>query len=310
MKNFKALDGKTIYFQEWLPVEEPQAVVQIIHGMAEHSGSYEELSLYLVKRGYAVYCNDHRGHGQTAGNQEDYGYLADNDGWQLLLDDLHQLSDIISDKYHHVPFFLYGHSMGSSLAQGYLLEWGESVDGVILSGTPIQSGILLSIGKKIAKREISKNGARYRSRRLSDLSFGSYNRKFKKPETAYDWLSRDKEKVAAYIADPYCGGTFTSGFFYDMMGGMQSLCNTDKMKNIPHDLAFLFITGERDAVNSNARGVWKRIQFYERHGFFDIEAIFYPDSRHDLKLELNREMIFADMVTWLKSKVTDWLKQS
>ncbi|MDP8323146.1 MAG: lysophospholipase [Candidatus Stygibacter australis] len=310
MKNFKAEDGKTIYYQSWLPEGEPQAVVQIVHGMAEHSGSYSELANFLTENGIAVYCHDQRGHGQTAGTEEDYGYLADKNGWQLLLEDIHQFTEIIKKSHKKLLHFIYGHSMGSSLAQNYIREWGEDIDGVLLSGIPVQSMLLMKLGEMIAKYEIRKFGSRYRSKRLAALSFGSYNRKFKHPETAYDWVSRDKEKVAAYIADPWCGGTFTSGFFADMLGGMIELSKSSMMKNIPHDLSFLFMAGEQDATNSNGKSVWKIIDFYERHGFFDIEAIFYPECRHDLKLELNREMFFADILTWLQGKIADWLKQS
>ena len=308
MEKLKAFDGKTLFYQYWLPEGEPQAVIQIVHGMAEHSGSYCEMAEYLVQQGFAVYCHDQRGHGQTAGSKEEYGFLAEKDGWQLLLSDIHQITDLIKSTHNNFSVYLYGHSMGSVLAQGYIRKWGEDIEGVLLSGVPVQSSLMQKIGRWIARKEVNKFGARHRSKRLSALSFGSYNRKFHKPETAFDWLSRDKEKVAAYIADPWCGGTFTSGFFADLLGGILDLQKNAEMKNIPHDLSFLFFTGERDAVNSNSRGVWKMIDFYERHGFRDLEAIFYPDCRHDLKLELNREMIFADMVTWLQSKINDILK--
>ncbi|MCF7913047.1 MAG: lysophospholipase [Candidatus Cloacimonetes bacterium] len=308
MKKLKAFDGKTIYYQNWLPAGRPQAIVQIVHGMAEHSGSYQELAEYFVKRDIAVFCHDQRGHGHTAGSKEDYGYLADQDGWQLLLSDIHQLTDVIKSAYFDLPIYLYGHSMGSILVQGYIRRWGADIEGVLMSGMPVQSSLLQKIGCWIAKKEMQKCGARHRSKRLSALSFGKYNRKFHKPETAYDWLSRDKEKVAAYIADPWCGGTFSSGFFADMLGGILDLQKSAGMKDIPHNLAFLFFTGERDATNSNGKRIWEVINFYERHGFYDLEAIFYPDCRHDLKLELNREMIFADMLTWLDSKIRIWKK--
>ena len=310
MKNFIAEDGKSIYYQTWLPEGKPKAIVQIVHGMAEHSGSYSELAVFLTANGIAVYCHDQRGHGSTAGIREDYGYLADTEGWQLLLNDIHQFTGIIRESHPKLLRFLYGHSMGSALVQQYIINWGEEIDGVILSGMPVQSMMMMKLGKMVANYEMRKYGARHRSKSLSALSFGSYNRKFKHPKTAFDWLSRDKEKVAAYVADPWCGGTFTAGFFADMLGGMIGLTKSSMTKNIPHDLSFLFLSGERDAANSNAKQVWKIINFYERHGFFDIEAIFYPECRHDLKLELNREMIFSDMVTWLQGKIADWLKQS
>jgi alpha-beta hydrolase superfamily lysophospholipase len=308
MKNLDSIDGKTLYYQVWEPEVKTKAVVQIVHGMAEHSGSYAEIAVFLSQHGYKVYCHDQRGHGKTAGSRRDYGYIADEMGWQLLLEDIHIISSMIRSEQQLMPLFIYGHSMGSLLTQHYIRHWGEEIDGVLLSGTPVQSALLLAIGRKIAEREIHQNGGRSRSQRLCDLTFGNYNRKFKQTKTPYDWLSRDKEKVAAYIADEYCGGTFTAGFFLDLISGMQLLRGKDNLHKIPHNLAFLFITGERDAANANAKGIWKLIDEYERCGFFDLEAIFYPEFRHDLKLELNREMVFNDMVTWLNEKVREFNK--
>jgi len=310
MEKLIADDQTRIYYRKWLPENKPLAVIQIVHGMAEHSGCYQELAEYFQKEGFALYSNDHRGHGKTTVNVENYGHLADDVTWQTLLEDLKLLNDLIKNRYPDIPVFIYGHSMGSALAEGFIRKWGDDIDGIILSGIPDQSNLMLIIGKMVARHEIKKHGAANRSKLLSKMSFGKFNKQFKNPQTSYDWLSRDQQKVEEYIEDPFCGGTFTSKFFYEMLSGIYDLKNSPEIRNVPHDLAFLFIAGEKDPANANGKGTWRRINYYERHGFFDIEAIFYPDSRHDLKLELNREMIFSDMVTWIKSKLEDWHKQA
>ena len=308
MGNFIATDHKVIFFQKWETDKMPIAVVQIFHGMAEHGGCYNELAAYLNEAGIAVFASDHRGHGKTIKSDQEYGHIDANTGWNTILDDLHQLNQKIRYDYSDIPIFIYGHSMGSFLARAYITKWGNEIDGVILSATNGHQAILNWMAKKLANWECGKYGALHRSKRLSDMSFGSYNKNFTPNRTAFDWLSRDEKKVDAYIADPRCGGTFSSGFFSALLHGIDSIYDPTNIKHIPRDMSFLFLTGERDPINGFASRIWSAIDTYERFGLFDVEAIFYPKCRHDLKLELNREVIFKDIVTWINGKLKEWKK--
>jgi len=308
MGNFIATDQKMIFFQKWVTDIKPVAVVQIFHGMAEHSGCYDELAAYLNEAGIAVFASDHRGHGKTVNSDEEYGHIDADTGGDMILEDLHQLNQQIRKDFTHIPIFIFGHSMGSFLARAYIAKWGHEIDGVILSATNGPQPILTWLGKKIADWECRKYGASHRSKRLSDMSFGSYNKKFAPNRTAFDWLSRDEKKVDAYIADPRCGGTFSSGFFAAMLHGIKTLYDPANIKHIPHDMCFLFLTGERDPVSGFASRIWCAINTYEKFGLFDVEAVFYAQCRHDLKLELNREVIFKDIVTWISGKLKEWKK--
>lgn len=108
MKKYKAFDGKTISYREWLPKDKPKGLIQIIHGMAEHSGCYDEIGNYLSKEGFAVFCHDQRGHGNTAIEDEDYGFIAEQKGWQLLLEDAKRFNELIKKQFK-LPVILYGH---------------------------------------------------------------------------------------------------------------------------------------------------------------------------------------------------------
>ena len=88
---FKTSDGIQIFTYRWMP-DEASAVkgtVQVAHGMAEHAARYERFAGSLTKAGYAVYANDHRGHGKTAGSQDAVGYFADEHGWEKVVEDMH-----------------------------------------------------------------------------------------------------------------------------------------------------------------------------------------------------------------------------
>jgi alpha-beta hydrolase superfamily lysophospholipase len=103
-----------------------KAVVQIAHGAAEHSLRYGRLAEFLAEHGYVVYANDHRGHYMTAGSLENAG-KAGPDGWNGMVRDLKQLTDLIQKENPGLPAFLFGHSMGSFLAQQYIQNWGEGL---------------------------------------------------------------------------------------------------------------------------------------------------------------------------------------
>jgi alpha-beta hydrolase superfamily lysophospholipase len=198
-----------------------KGAVQIAHGMAEHAGRYERFADALTKAGYAVYANDHRGHGKTAGSQKEVGYFADENGWEKVVDDMHTLTGIIKKECPKKPFFLFGHSMGSFLSRHYSMLYAKELTGLVLSGTGGDPGALGKIGLFIATIEAKLKGKKAKSEMMNKLSFGAFNGAFKPNRTDYDWLSRDNAEVDKYISDPWCGAVFTAGFFCDLLGGIK-----------------------------------------------------------------------------------------
>ena len=51
---FRADDGETLLARRWLPESSPRAVVQIAHGLSEHSARYARLAAALNAAGYAI----------------------------------------------------------------------------------------------------------------------------------------------------------------------------------------------------------------------------------------------------------------
>ena len=212
---FKASDGMQIFTYKWMSDDASvvKGTVQIAHGMAEHAGRYERFAEALTKAGYAVYANDHRGHGKTAGSQEKVGYFADENGWEKVVEDMHTLTGIIKNDYPKKPFFLFGHSMGSFLSRHYSMLYANELSGLVLSGTGGDPGAMGKLGLFIAKMDAKFHGKKAKSAIMNKLSFGAFNGAFKPNRTNYDWLSRDNAEVDKYISDPLCGTVFTAGFF-------------------------------------------------------------------------------------------------
>jgi alpha-beta hydrolase superfamily lysophospholipase len=301
---YKTDDGTNVFVYRWLPEKgKPKAAVQIAHGMAEHAARYERFAKELVKEGYAVYASDHRGHKMTAGNLENVGFFAKENGWRLVVEDIHQLTGIIKKENPGVPLFLFGHSMGSMLGRNYIFLYGKDIDGVIISGTSADPGLLGKIGLIIAKREKRKKGEKFRSELLTKLSFGEFNKPFKPNRTDFDWLSRDDAEVDKYVDDPYCGNVFTTSFFVDLIDGVNVIHDKKNIAKTPKDLPMFIFSGDKDPVGKNGKGIRAVHKLYEKAGLKDLKLKLYPDARHEMLNETNRDEVFKDIIQWLNDHV-------
>ncbi len=298
---FKTEDGAEIFTRKWLPDGgvNPKAVVQISHGMAEHSERYGRFAAALVEAGYAVYANDHRGHGKTAGSLENVGYFADENGDALVTGDMLRLTMIVKDEHPNVPVFLFGHSMGSLLSRSYILSHAAEIKGVILSGTGGDPGLLGKIGMLITNFEIWRKGKKYRSPLLTKLTFGDFNKPFRPNRTDFDWLSRDEAEVDKYVEDPYCGGMFTAGFFHDLLTCVGEVNDPGNIKNVPYDLPIYIFSGDKDPVGKDTKGIRQVYEAFKKVGVRDVELKFYEGGRHEMLNETNREEVHRDVIEWL-----------
>ncbi len=300
---FKGSDGKEIFTHKWLPENEAdiKAVIQISHGMAEHSARYKRFAEKLTANNFGVYANDHRGHGQTAGAIENLGLYADNDGWDLVVNDMNQLTTIIKKNHSNVPVFLFGHSMGSFLTRDYMFTYGNDIDGVILSSTAGDPGMLGNAGIIISKIESILKGKTAESPFMDKLSFGSFNKSFKPNRTNFDWLSSVDEEVDKYINDPYCGTIFKAGFFNDLLNGIKKINKPANIQNIPKTLPVYLFSGTNDPVGDFTKGVKNVHKTYEKAGIKDLSMKFYENGRHEMLNEINREEVYNDLISWFEN---------
>jgi alpha-beta hydrolase superfamily lysophospholipase len=270
-------------------------VVQIAHGLAEHGGRYGPLAAALTDAGYAVYANDHRGHGHTAASPADLGFLAASDGWRKCVDDLGIVHRRIADDHPGLPIVLLGHSMGSFLVQQFAAEHGDALAGLVLSGSDGKPSLLAQAGRLIARFERLRLGPRGRSPLLHSLSFGAFNKSFEPARTPADWLSRDRAEVAAYIADPLCGFRSTVQLWIDLLDGWSRI----DPSRLPKRLSLYVITGTRDPVSANGRGVERLLAAYRAAGMEEVTSRFYADARHELFHEINYQEVTRDLIAWL-----------
>ncbi|MDR7003047.1 alpha/beta hydrolase [Neobacillus niacini] len=297
---FETNDDIKIHVSKWEGEERPWAIVQIAHGMAEHIERYHSFATELVSKNMVVFGNDHRGHGKTGSLNNCSGYFADEQGFEKVVEDMFTLTTIIEKEYPDIPIFLFGHSMGSFLSRRYIQLKGDRIAGVILSGTGGDPGIMGKIGRMIASRQMKKMGRKTPSPLLNNLTFGNYNKSFRQNRTEFDWLSRDEREVDLYIEDPNCGGIFSSGFFHDLFGGLETINKATNIGSIPKELPIYLISGSMDPVGGNTKGVLKTYQAHKNAGIIDVSYKFYEDARHEILNEINKDEVVADIIGWIK----------
>ncbi|MCD8632830.1 alpha/beta hydrolase [Clostridioides difficile] len=301
---FKGEEGLDIYTYKWEDenIKKPKAVIQIAHGMAETAQRYETFAKVLTKNGYIVYINDHRGHGKTAKIIENVGHLAEKEGFRCLVEDMYTLTNIIKKENEDLPIYLFGHSMGSFASQRYIMDYSNNLSGLILCGSNGKQGIILNLAHLIINREIKKYGRRSKSNKINNLIFGGEIIR-RNEKTKFDWLSRDKEQVEKYINDPFCGVVCSCGFFYDLVQGLKEIEDKENLKKVPLDIPIYIISGDKDPIGKNGKGVLRLRDRYIKLGVKDVTCKLYKDGRHELLNEINREEVSEDIICWLNNKI-------
>jgi alpha-beta hydrolase superfamily lysophospholipase len=290
-------DGAAIFVRRWLPDAPARAALQIAHGLAEHSARYERLAVALTGAGYAVYASDHRGHGPSC-PPADLGFLAAEDGWRKCLDDLWTVNRRIAADFPGLPIVFMGHSLGSIMGQQFIAEHGADLVGAILSGTSGTPPAILPLGRLIARFERWRLGPRGHSALLQKMLFEEFNKPFKPARTGLDWLSRDPAEVDKYIADPLCGFPFTVQLAVDLLDAIGPIASRATAARIPKALPIYIFGGARDPVGAKLQGL---IQAYREVDLAKVTTRLYPDARHEMLNEANREEVTADLIAWLNT---------
>lgn len=300
---FLSNNGKTnIHVRRCTPDGAINGIVQIAHGIAEHVERYDAFAAYLADNGYLVVGNDHLGHGHSVGSEEDLGFFAEAGGWELAVGDMRKLFELTHAEHPELPYFFFGHSMGSFLTRTYIIKYRSGLSGVVICGTGQQPAPIVAGGKMLGKMECRRHGVRYRSEKLNKLAFGNYNDCFEVRRTVCDWLSRDNAAVDKYIEDPLCGFVPSAGLFVDMMSGIQFISSLKNVRRMNPELPVFFISGDMDPVGENGKGVIRVYNNFLKAGMTDVTMKLYHECRHEILNELNKDEIMKDVLDWLNSK--------
>jgi len=292
-------DGQSFEATAWMPDRQVDTIVQIMHGASEHLLRYARVAAALNAAGIGVYAHDHRGHGRTADMHGRFG-VARPGGWNAMLDDASVVTARIRADHPKAKIVLFGHSMGSYVAQGYIERWGDGLAGAILSGSSRGlegSNELLPVLDAMADTDPDTPSEVFAA------MFAGFNEPFTSDDaTGFEWLSRDPAEVRKYVDDPWCGAEvpLTNGFVADMVHGMADTWTTEAEAGIPTMLPILVMSGLQDPVGGMGEAVGALVDNLRALGIKNVTANLYPDARHELLNETNRDEVTTDMITWLR----------
>ena len=265
----------------------PKGLVQFSHGMAEHKERYLRVMCLLAAEGYASIIHDHRGHGESVRAQEDLGYFypAGADG---VTADLAQVNALLRRRFPGLKLVMVGHSMGSLAARAYAAEHGDTLDGLLLSGSPGYNAAC-GMGKALTwvLQGAHLGNDRARSKLMDAMLNGPFEKNFQ-GDSHFLWLSADRDNVRAYENDPLCGFGFTLNGYRALLTLMQRAY--DEKTRLPETLAVRFMSGEDDPCALGHMGFDMARENIEKRGPKNVEAKMYPGLRHEIFNERSDEV--------------------
>jgi len=276
----------------------PIGLFQIAHGVGEHIERYDDFARFLVENGFVVCGNDHLGHGKSVNSIAELGFMDDKNGHFRMVDDMHILYKIMHKRFPDLPYFLFGHSMGSFCARVYSTVFGEGLAGAIYCGTG-QFPVALAALKSPLYKIVEKVGAKKDTGELMEI-FGLINSSsFEDKDDPLAWLSRDMENRDLYRDDPLCGGALKMGGVRDLVAIALEASRPNWASRLPAGLPVMVISGAKDPIGSNGKGVLAVADALELSGI-EPTVILYPNDRHEILNEVDKDIVYADILKWLK----------
>lgn len=279
-----------LYVRRYSGSDQRVGVIQIIHGMGEHGGRYEDFGCFMARNGYVVYCFDQRKHGESVKNPNEMG-IFDDDEWADLIGDVNLIQDEIISREKVDRIMMLGHSMGSMVLRDFLIEYGNRVDKAVIMGTPAINPILNYPGI-VLSRILELFTGTSRSGLLSALSTGSYQRPYQPEITGKEWLSRDVDFQNKCCQDPLAGFHYSPRFYHQLLKGFNHANNNiTKSPDIP----MLFISGDQDVCGGMGKGPLKAYEKYVKAGY-NCKLDLIPGFRHEVLNEIGNSTAYETIL--------------
>lgn len=291
----KSFDGKEIYTRLWDNVSQPKGVVQICHGLGEHSARYEPFAEFLNANGYIAFADDHRAHGYTDNGSGDCTGEPAVDTIQDLL----FFSRWLHERYPDLPLVFFGHSYGSSLAHRFI-QFESPICACVMTGVNwMPHGMLRAMEGMMSLAKSLAPG------KLLTMTSDSMNKRFADRDVPHAWLTRDKEIRLAYEADPFCGTPSSLRFNHSMTKMMRQATDPDNLKKVPDALPIAMFCGEDDSAGGFGKGPRNALEAYRKAGK-NATLKLYPGARHEVLNEINKDEVFGDILRFING-VTEHL---
>ena len=290
--NIHTLKGKI-----FIPDGEIKGIFHLVHGMTEYIDRYDHLFSFLADNGYVSFGYDHLGHGKTAENDNELGFIAHKDGWKYLVNDVVAFTKAVKKMYPDLPVILMGHSMGSFIARLVAENYKEEYDKFIFCGTSGPNPASLP-GIMLVKIIKAVKGEKHKSNLIYNMAFGSYNKKFN-GDTPYEWLTNDREVINKYKSDKYCTFRFTVSAMGDLMNLLSKSNRSTWFKAVDSNKPIYLIAGDNDPVGNYGKGVTLVYNKLIKNGK-KAEIKLYENCRHEIHNDLCKDEMFGDILKFIK----------
>ena len=288
-------DGLKIELAYSIPEKDVKGIVQFSHGMAEHKERYFNLMEYFSNNGYVCVINDHRGHGKSVKDKKDLGYFYTEDT-NFIINDLHDVTLYIKEKFPNKKLYLFSHSMGTLVARGYMQKYDYEIEKIVLCGAPTKNSFtifaiimaylfkVIGLGKK-------------ENRILNYLTFKNYNKGY---YIENQWLSKNPDNVKEYNDDELCGFIFTTNGFINLYKLLNRAFNKKMYKVKNRKLKILLIAGNNDPVIQSEKHFKQLEKFLNKVGYNNTKSKLYPQLRHEILNEKEKEEIYVDVLNFIE----------
>lgn len=273
------------------PEGEAIGIIQLIHGMSEHKERYYDFMSYLSQQGYICAIHDHRGHGASVKDTSHLGYFYTND-ITYIVDDAYLVTEYLKNRYPTLSISIFSHSMGTLVSRNYLKKYEKHIEKIVLCGPPTENKLVdlaLFAGKL--------TGSFYKEHKpnkiLNKLSVGYYNKGY---TTKNEWICSNLQTVSSYNTDPLCGFTFTTSGFINLFQLLKSAFIKEDWNPQNSSLPIFLIAGEDDPVIQGKQKFNELEEFLKEVGYKNIKSKLYKDKRHELLNEIDKEIIYKDVL--------------
>jgi alpha-beta hydrolase superfamily lysophospholipase len=295
--------GAQIHLRTCLTKKTPKAVIQINHGLTEHSGRYEHFMKFLAKHGYHSYAHDHRGHGLTKAEKLPFGQFSKRDGGRKVIKDVRFINQMIQSAHQDLPIVCFGHSMGGQIATNYVLQNPNSAHALAVWNTNFTISQYASFAKVALFLEAFFKGSDVPSLLMSKMTFEAWSKSIKNSKTGYDWLTHDEEMIEKIANDELGGWPPSIEMWRAILDFILKGANTNAIKALDNSFPIQLVGGEQDPATEFGKAVEWYAELLENCGKTNVQMIYYPDCRHETLNETSRDVAMSDFVDWVDKTV-------
>ncbi len=280
-------------------VENPKAIIQVVHGMCEHKERFERLAITLCNNGYSVVLSDLRGHGKSVSKDKKYGFFGKKNGHINLVNDQLLITNYIKSRYPANRIYIFAHSMGTIITRNYLQKHDNLIDKVVLSGAPCyQKGARIGVLVSSILSKFKNKPSKF----LANITTGPFNKIIKNPSSDNDWISYNMDNVDAYNNNPLCGFYFTPSGYNTLYKLIIRMTKTDLYKVANQGLKIHFIAGVDDPCIGKEKGFNNSINTLKKVGYKNITSFLYENMRHEILNEKDNEFVYSDIVSFFDTE--------